>query len=148
MIYSILKMNEEELLTEPVKVRPFCLYDELAKRINMLLMSNRKGDPLCSVCMSFDSICFYGLARCSTIATSTSKKQYFTVRVLTDLDDLLGQRWYIRGLNMAGDFCYVLPGTVKFHSRYCKAKTDYQMMANGTLVECSSFNGTVERSTL
>ena len=42
---------------------------------------------------------------------------------------------------MAGDFCYVLPGTVKFHLRYCKAKTDYQMMANGTLVECSYGGG-------
>ena len=67
--------EEDGLLTNPVKVQPFCLYDELAKRIKVLLVSNRKGDPVCSVCMSFDTIYFDGLARRSTMATSTLKKK-------------------------------------------------------------------------
>jgi len=43
------------------------------------------------------------------------KKQYYTVKVLSNLDDVLGWRWYICGLNTVGDFCYVIPGSVKFH---------------------------------
>ena len=34
---------------------------------------------------------------------------------LSKLDDLLGERWYIRGLNSAGDFCYIEPGASIFH---------------------------------
>ena len=36
---------------------------------------------------------------------------------------------------MAGDFCYVMPGTVKYHLGVCKSKRNYQMMDNGKLVE-------------
>jgi len=37
-------------------------------------------------------------------------------------DDLLGAKWYLRGLNKAGDFCYVTPGTVEFYYRTGKEK--------------------------
>ena len=46
-----------------------------------------------------------------------------------------GNRWYIRGINTAGDFCYVTPGTVKFYLKHCKGKIDYQMQADGTLTK-------------
>lgn len=67
--------------------------------------------------MSFDSIYFEGLARKSSNVASSSKvkKQYYTMKVLSNLDDVLGRRWYICGLNTVGDFCYVIPGSVKFH---------------------------------
>ena len=72
---------------------------------------------MCSISMSFDSIYFEGLARRGSNFASSSKvkKQYYTVKVLSNLDDVLGRRWYIHGLNTVGDFCCVIPGSVKFH---------------------------------
>ena len=34
-----------------------------------------------------------------------------------DLEDLLGEKWYIRITNRNGDFSYVVPSTVSFYSR-------------------------------
>lgn len=98
---------------------------------------------MCSISMSFDSIYFEGLARRGSNVASSSKvkKQHYTVKVLSNLDDVLGRRWYIRGLNTVGDFCYAIPGSTKFHLKYCKTKTDYQMQPNGTLAECSYGGG-------
>ena len=58
----------------------------------------------------------------------------YTLPTLTKLD-ILGHRWYIRGINSAGDFCFVTPGTVKFYLKPCKGKIDFQMQADGTLSE-------------
>jgi len=52
---------------------------------------------------------------------------------LSKLDDLLGDRWYIRGLNRAGDFCYVEPGSVKFYLKTPQQKADYQMQEDGSM---------------
>ena len=37
---------------------------------------------------------------------------------------------------MAGDFCYVQPGTVKFRLRSCRGKCDYQLLDTGRLEKC------------
>jgi len=118
--------SEEEDNAEGSIVHPLCLYDELAFRIKTALSSNRKGDPVCSISMTFDSIYFEGLARRGSNVASSSKvkMQYYTMKVLSNLDDVLGRRWYIRDLNTVGDFCYAIPGSVKFHLKYCKTKTD------------------------
>ena len=67
--------------------------------------------------MSFDSIYFVGLIRRGTSVARTARQpvklKKYTLSSLTKLD-VLGRRWYIRGLNIAGDFCYVKPGTVNF----------------------------------
>ena len=95
----------------------FCLYDDLRSRIKSLLLSHRKGDPVCHI-RSFNAIEVDGLIRQSKLANPThSKKQVYTLPTLSKLDDILGSRWYIRGINEAGDFCFVPPGTVNFHLR-------------------------------
>ena len=40
---------------------------------------------------------------------------------------------YIRGLNSAGDFCYIEPGTVKFYLKYQLQKVDFQLQDDGTM---------------
>ena len=52
---------------------------------------------------------------------------------LTKLDDLLGERWYIRGSNEAGDFCYVQSHTVRFYLKAPKQKLDYKLQQDGTI---------------
>lgn len=115
-------------------LKQFSLYEELAYRIKSLLVSHRKGDPLCCISMTFDTIFFDGLIRRGT-AVSAPKKQLrkYTLSSLTKLEDILGHRWYIRGLNVAGDFCYVKPGTVSYYLKYSKGKVDYQLKQDGTL---------------
>ena len=88
---------------------------------------------MCLISMSFNPIYFESLVRRGSTLASSSQKQYHTVKVLTNLDDVLGRRWYVRGLNTVGDFCYVIPGSVKYHLKYCKPKQEYQMQPNGTL---------------
>ena len=53
----------------------------------------------------------------------------YTIRKLSNLNDLLGPTWYIRGLNENGDFCYVNSGTAQFYLQHLTGTTD----SNGTL---------------
>ena len=41
--------------------------------------------------------------------------QRFTVKSYKDLYPLLGKGWHWRGLNEAGDFCYVMLTTIEFY---------------------------------
>ena len=114
-------------------LKPFSLYEELTYRIKSLSWSSRKGDPICCVSMSFDTIRFDGLIRRGTLVKGQSSE--YTVTTLTKLDDILGQRWYIRGINEAGDFCYMKPGTVRYRLRFVKGQADFQVLEDGTLHE-------------
>ena len=120
-------------LEGPPTMKQFSLYEELAMRIKSMLVSYRKGDPVCCISMSFDTIFFDGLIRRGMVVTSTSRQTKYTLSSLTKLDDILGRRWYIRGLNTAGDFCYVKPGTVNYYLKYSKGRTEYQLKSDGTL---------------
>lgn len=123
----------QELHSPSVKI--FSLYEELRYRIKSLLVSTRKGDPNCCVSMPFDTVHFDGLIRRGVLdKQQCSKKQgIYTLSTLTKLDDILGEWWYVKGLNTAGDFCYVQPNTVRYQLRFCSGKPDYQLLHDGTL---------------
>ena len=112
--------------------RQFCLYDELAYRIKCCLMSDRKRDPVCHICIAFDTVYFDGLARRGSASKGT--RQY-TITKFSAFDDIFGSRWFIRGLNAAGDFCYIKPKTVKFRFKQKTHRIDYQLKDDGTLVK-------------
>ena len=116
----------------------YCLYKELTYRIKSLLVSSRKGDPVCCVTMNFDAIDFESLTiRCTLIKNPKQGNQKcYTLSAFSKLTYLLGPRWYIRGINVAGDFCYVQPCTVKFHLKSCRGKCDYQLLDTGRLEKC------------
>ena len=113
---------------------PVCvsLYEQLAYKIKSVLVCSLKGDPACNINMPFDSIHFIGLVRSVPVQ---DRAKSFTVPKLTNLDELLGRRWYIRGVNAAGDFSYVKPETLRFYLRKSKSKPDYQWENNGTLTK-------------
>lgn len=73
-----------------------------------MLLSTRKGDQICHINITFDTIYFDRLIRWSK-ALSTS--QVYMVRTLSTLDDILGHRWYILGINQLVTF--VTPGPKK-----------------------------------
>ena len=54
---------------------------------------------------------------------------------LTKLDDILGDRWYVRGHNVAGDFRYVKPRTVKYYLKHGRHKVDYQIQSDGSVIK-------------
>ena len=60
-------------------------------------------------------------------------KEVYQFSSLTKLDDLLGEQWYIRGINATGDFCYIQPWSVKYYLKHCIRKVKYQMQADGTI---------------
>ena len=63
-----------------------------------------------------------------------TKKETKGTREIYSLISLM-IRWYIRGINSAGDFCYVEPGTVMFYLKFVKLKHDFQMKEDGTLTK-------------
>jgi len=86
--------------------------------------------------MHFDSIYFEGLNQRGILQLSRQKncrKHIYTVAKLSKLNDILGHRWYIRGLNKHGDFCYVCPSSVQFYLQCTKGIVDYQVSSNGTI---------------
>ena len=83
--------------------------------------------------MTCDTIHFDGLIRRETLVKGQHSE--YTLSTLTKLDDILGQRWYIREINVAGDFCYVKPGTVRYWLRFVKGQADFQISGDGTLHE-------------
>lgn len=66
-----------------------------------MLLSTRKGDQICHINITFDTIYFDRLIRWSKALSKTgrSMSQVYMVRTLSTLDDILGHRWYIRGIN-------------------------------------------------
>ena len=77
--------------------------------------------------MSFDSLHFEALIRRGARNGTKGKCEVYGLSSLSKLDDLLGERWYMRGLNSAGDFCYIEPGTVKFYLKCQRQKIDFQL---------------------
>jgi len=121
-----------------IPAKPFSLLEEVAARIKGALFSNLKGDPVCRVVMPFDKILFdKSLAVRGSIQheqlQAGKSKLYYAIPHLMNYNDIFGERWYIRGINAAGDFCYVIPGTAKFYLIQNRRKIDYQLQKDGKL---------------
>ena len=137
-IVSIEDENDSDLAPSepsPTASMKFCLFDELACRIKSLLFSSRKASPICSIVLSFDPLHFDSLVIRGTKKETKGTKEIYSLSCLTKLDDLLGDRWYIRGINSVGDFCYVEPDSVRFYLKFLKLKPDFQMKEDGTLAK-------------
>ena len=96
--------------------QPFSLYQELGSKIKLKLQNSRKESPKVKIEMPFDKLLFDGRLR----NVGVKKRMYYgieryTIRSYTDLYSLLGKGWHWRGLNEAGDFCYVVLSTVEFY---------------------------------
>lgn len=100
----------------------FCLYDELGSRIKSLLLSTRK-DPICHINITFDTIYFHGLIRRSKALRKTGRSsQVYMVSTLSTLDDIIRTQVVHMRYQPAGDFCFVTPGTVRFHLKQLRAR--------------------------
>lgn len=94
----------------------FNLYQQLALKIKISLQSSRKGNPEVRISMDFDKLLFDGgIMRVGTLKTKQRGQEKYTIKKYSDLDEFLGSKWFIRGINSNGDFCYVMLKTVCFY---------------------------------
>ena len=132
--------SENDCINSPDSIQHFCLIQELALRIKFLLNSYRKRDPTCRIVMSFDSVSFDSLIIRSKPLPKAglNSRQVYTIASMVTFEDLLGERWYIRRVNFAGDFCFVIPGSLKFYLKHNKGRTEYQITSDGTIMNHGS----------
>ena len=66
--------------------------------------------------LPFDRLEYGGsLCLCGTTKRLLRGVQHYSITQYQDLDPLLGKNWHYRGLNINGDFCYVLLDTVEYY---------------------------------
>jgi hypothetical protein len=58
--------------------------------------------------------------------------EIYAVTKYADLDDLLGPKWFIRGFNKNGDFCYALLDTIHFYLRARRPLVEYKPTNDST----------------
>ena len=94
---------------------PLSLHKILADRIKLSLSSNRRSAPSVRIEILFDRVTFEGaLAKCGT-RKGSGKRVRYTIQEYKALDSILGKGWHWRGLNQAGDFCYVILDSIEYY---------------------------------
>lgn len=106
--------------------QPFSLYRELGNRIKCSLQSSRKDSPMVKIDLPFDKLLFDGgLAKVGTKKRVYYKQQRYSIKSYKDLDPLLGSGWHWRGLNEAGDFCFVILTTLEYYIKHKKPLKEF-----------------------
>ena len=83
--------------------------------------------------MDFDKILYDGgLKRLGTLKKVQRGIEIYTIANYSDLDELLGPQWFIRGFNQNGDFCYAIMGTEHYHLRTRRQLTEFKPSNDGS----------------
>ena len=99
----------------PLLSTDFSLYQELACKIKLALTSSRKSSPEAKIELPFDRSVFEEIKEKGTLKKKHRGKEIYGITKYGDLDNVLGSKWFIRGLNASGDFCYAILNTVSFY---------------------------------
>ena len=112
--------------------KPFSVYDELRIKIKRTLSCNRKVSPSIKITMPFDLVLFNGGLKSAAVP---SKKiggiQYYKIVNYQDLNHLLGANWHYRGININGDYGYVIKETLEFCIRKSRLLVEYVCSCSG-----------------
>ncbi len=105
---------------------PYEPHKELAFQIKLALDSGNRRDPKTRIELPFDRVLFTGgLQSCGTVVSTTRGRTVYTITKYGDLVPLLGERWFMRGLNERLNFCYVNLETVRFYTYERKPIVDF-----------------------
>ena len=108
------------------ELQRFSLYLELGSKIKAALNSSRKESPVIRIDMPFDRLEFDGgLGRLGTAKRNVRGVQHYSISAFQYLNPLLGVDWHFRGLNVNGDFCYVILSTVEFYLYRRRSMKEY-----------------------
>ena len=112
--------------TSAIPTPVYSLYRVLANQIKSALRAGRKDDPKVKIEIPFDQINFNGgLRMCGHLKRVWRGNEIYTITAYNDLDCLLDKNWHVRGVTPAGDFCYVVIGTVEFYLYKRRPLLDY-----------------------
>ena len=113
-------------IPRPLLGTNFSLFQELACKIKLALKSSRKASPEAKIELSFDQTMFEEMKGKGTLKKKHRGKEIYGITKYGDLDNLLGSKWFIRGLNESGDFCYAILNTVAFYFKQRINIVDYK----------------------
>ena len=86
--------------------------------------------------MPFDRIEFNGgLRTCGMKKRSIRGIDHYTIAKYQDLNGLLGDNWHYNGLNINGDFCYVLLDTVEYYLYKRRPMKEFIPLMDGSVKE-------------
>lgn len=104
---------------------PYSLYHDLSIRIKRSLTCAR-GSPDVKITMPFDALTFNGgLKSVGMLSNKTGGIQHYKIKAYEDLNVLLGCNWHVRGININGDYTYVIKETVDFYFRKSRDLIDF-----------------------
>ena len=110
-------------------VLPPSSYDpnrELAYRIKQSLNSGARHEPQVRIELTLDQHVYAtGLKNSGTYVCSRRGHNIYAIQQYKDLSPLLGDKWYMRGINDRLDFCYVNLSTVRYWLHQRKAVEDF-----------------------
>ena len=96
---------------------PYSLYQDLSIRIKRSLTCAR-GSPDVKIVMPFDALTFNGgLKSVGMRSKRIGGIQHYKIKTYKDLNVFLGCNWHVRGININGDYGYVIKETVEFYFR-------------------------------
>ena len=83
--------------------------------------------------MDFDKMLYDGgLKRLGHVKIVQRGVEIYTVRKYSDLDELFGPKWFIRGFNKNGDFCYAILDTIHFYLKSQRPLVEFKPASGGT----------------
>lgn len=92
------------------------------------LWSGRREDPDINIDLNVDQDVFMGGLGCVLPGIVHRGKMVYRLQSNRLLDSYLGLKWDERILNPAGDFAYVIPGTVKYWLGQRSPITEYKII--------------------
>ena len=91
---------------------PYSLYQDLSIRIKRSLTC-ASGSPDVKIVMPFDALTFNGgLKSVKVQSKRIGGIQHYNIKAYKDLNVFLGCNWHVRGININGDYGYVIKDTV------------------------------------
>ena len=101
---------------------------ELASKIKSNLSSSRKNSPEVRIEVPFDK----GLYDSNTSLKAKGREfkvvrgvMHYSLSSYSDLNPILGKNWHVKGINEAGDCCYVILETVRFFLRRRRQQVEH-----------------------
>ena len=88
---------------------------DLACAIKKHLQPSRSEDPEVRIQVPCDGESFQELREAGVIRSECGGAEKYGVNDYHDLDEILGENWYLRIVNSAGDFSYAILATTSFH---------------------------------
>ena len=115
--------EETDLCTSSVKpYQSYSVYNALRVKVKLALNCGHKVSPIVKLSMPFDVIQFNVVGLPSK---NVHGVQHYKINHYKDLDPVLGSYRHFRGLNVNGDYGYVLLDTVDFSLREARSLVEY-----------------------